>query len=202
MIQTLLAIVHSFFYVHIRFRTLRKDLRPKWKNYYDISNVPTTLYLSQMKSISDSHYFLHLFTNLRLQHLRLIALSLCKSKLVFCLVLQRVYVRRIYSLIAKKFKFVCKNRSRENEERLVNQQTIPLSIFAGTATWKLTNTRAVIFSYFCRSRWFIFTKQIIIVLFWVIIYSYLQKFFKVGALKSFAKFTWKHLCWSLFLISQ
>ena len=160
------------------------------------------IYLTYLQLYTWVKWKLHLFTNSRLQHLRLIALSLCKSKFFFCLVLQRVYVRRIYSLIAKEFKFVCKNRSRENEERLVNQQTIPLSIFAGTATWKLTNTQAVIFSYFCRSRWFIFTKQIIIVLFWVIIYSYLQKFFKVGALKSFAKFTWKHLCWSLFLISQ
>ena len=48
---------------------------------------------------------------------------------------------------------------------------------------KLTNTPAVIFSCPCRGRWFIFTKQIIIVLFWVIIYSYLQKFFNIGDLK-------------------
>ena len=40
----------------------------------------------------------------------------------------------------------------------------------------------IIFSYLCRSRWFIFTKQII-VLFWVIIYSYLQRFFKISVLK-------------------
>ena len=30
----------------------------------------------------------------------------------------------------------------------------------------------------------------------------LQMYFKVGALKSFAIFTGKHLCWSLFLLSQ
>ena len=35
----------------------------------------------------------------------------------------------------------------------------------------------------CQSRWFISTKQIII-LFWVIIYSYLQSFFKIGVLKT------------------
>ena len=40
----------------------------------------------------------------------------------------------------------------------------------------------IIFSYPCWSRWFIFTKQII-VLFWVIIYSYLQRFFKISVLK-------------------
>ena len=37
----------------------------------------------------------------------------------------------------------------------------------------------IIFSYPCRSRWFIFKKQII-VLFWVIIYSCLERFFKIG----------------------
>ena len=37
--------------------------------------------------------------------------------------------------------------------------------FAGAATRKLTNTPGVIFSYTCRGKWFIFTKQIIIVLF-------------------------------------
>ena len=58
-----------------------------------------------------------------------------------------------------------------------------MSIFAGIAARKLTNTPAVIFSYPCRSRWFIFTKQII-VLIWVIIYSYLQRFFKIGVLKT------------------
>ena len=42
---------------------------------------------------------------------------------------------------------------------------------------------AVNFFYPCRSRWFIFTKQII-VLIWVIIYSYLQRFFKIGVLKT------------------
>ena len=56
-------------------------------------------------------------------------------------------------------------------------------IFAGTATRKLINIPAVVFSYLCRVRWFIFTKQIV-VLFWVIIYSYLQRFFKVGVFKT------------------
>ena len=52
-----------------------------------------------------------------------------------------------------------------------------MSIFAGIAARKLTNVSAVIFPYPCQSRWFIFTKQII-VLFWVII------FFKVGVFKT------------------
>ena len=83
-------------------------------------------------------------------------------------------------------------------------------LFAGTATRNLTNTPAVIFSYPCRGRWFIFMKQIIIVLFWIIIYSYLllatlfttTKFFKIGVLKNFSQFTRKHLCRSFFSISQ
>ena len=41
--------VHYFLYVHIRFRTFRIATRPNWNNYYNITNVPTTLYLSQMK---------------------------------------------------------------------------------------------------------------------------------------------------------
>ena len=57
-----------------------------------------------------------------------------------------------------------------------------LSIFAGTATRKVTNTPAVIFSYHRQSRWYIFRKKIIIAYIWVIIY--MQKFFKIGVLKS------------------
>ena len=58
-----------------------------------------------------------------------------------------------------------------------------LSIFVCIAAWKLTNAPAVIFPYPCRSRRFILMKQII-VLFWVIIYSYLQRFCKLGFLKT------------------
>ena len=55
-------------------------------------------------------------------------------------------------------------------------------VFVGTATRKLTNTPAVIFSYLCWGKWFLFTKQIIIVLFWVIFYSYGQKFLNIVVL--------------------
>ena len=58
-----------------------------------------------------------------------------------------------------------------------------MSIFDGTAAQKLTDTPAVNFSYPCRCRWFIFTKQII-ALFWVIIYSYFKRFFKIGVLRT------------------
>ena len=45
------------------------------------------------------------FTNLTPQHVRLTVLSLCECKLVFGLVLRRVYVRIIYSFMAKYLKF-------------------------------------------------------------------------------------------------
>ena len=63
LILPLLTTIHSFLYVHIRFRTFRIAIKPNWNNYYNISNVPTTLYLSQMKRISSWQYFLDLFTN-------------------------------------------------------------------------------------------------------------------------------------------
>ena len=58
-----------------------------------------------------------------------------------------------------------------------------LNIFAGVAARRLTNTPAFIFCYPCRSRWFIFTKQITVLL-WVLIYSFLQRFFKINVLKA------------------
>ena len=106
--------------------------------------------------------------SLRRAHLR-------EWKLVFCLVLWRVYVKRIYSSIAKDLKF----------DWSIQVTLKRKSVFAGTATRKLTNTPVVIFSFPWRGTWFIFMKQIIIVLFWVIIYSYLQKFLKIGVLKNF-----------------
>ena len=94
--QTLPTAVHSFLYVHIRFRTFTIAIRPTSNNFYDITNVPTTLYLSRRRRTS------------------------------------------------------------------------------------------VFFFLPCWSSWFLFTKQIITVLSWVI-YSYLQKLFKIGV-----------LCWSFF----
>ena len=62
--QPLLTTVLSFLDVHIRFRTFRIVVRPNWNNYYNITNVSTKLWQNQMKTISGSHCFLHLFTNL------------------------------------------------------------------------------------------------------------------------------------------
>ena len=96
--------VHIHF-VHVRFRTFRIAIKANWTNYCNISNVLTTLYLSQMKRISGSHYFLDLFTNPTNCYLLLRCTHLREWKLVFCLVLRRAYVRRIYSLTAKDLKF-------------------------------------------------------------------------------------------------
>ena len=51
-------------------------------------------------------------------------------------------------------------------------------VFAGTATRKLTNTPAVIFSYSCWDRWFIFTYYIILSHF----LQLLTKVLKIGVL--------------------
>ena len=106
MILPLLTTVHFFLYVHIRFRALRIAIKPNWNNYYNISNLPSTLYLSQMKLIFGSHHFLYLLTKSDLLLYFLLRCAYRREwKLVFCSVLRRVCVRRIYSSIAKDLKF-------------------------------------------------------------------------------------------------
>ena len=166
----------------IRFRIFRVVIWTNWNNYYNITNVPTTLHLNQIKRILGSHQFLY-----QLFHLR-------------------VFVGTIYSLVSKDLKFdwsiqVTRKRRAVGKSHSFGQM-IYLSILAGTATWKQTSTPAVIISYRCRGRWFVFAKKVLNVLFWDINYSYFQKFFKVGVLKNYAaQLTGKHLCWTLFLIS-
>ena len=85
---------------------LRIAIELNWNNYYNISNAPTALYLSQMKGISDWHCFLDLLTNpTNCRYLLLRCAHLREWKLVFCSVFWQVYVRRIYSSIAKDLKF-------------------------------------------------------------------------------------------------
>ena len=114
-------------------------------------------------------------------------------------VLRCVYVRKIYSLIAKDLEFDWPMqitwKGRAIGKSYLFEQMIRLSIFTGTATWKLTNTPAFIFSYLCRGRLFIFMKQITVVL--LSYYSGMQFFFKISVLESR-----KQLCRSFFLISQ
>ena len=48
---------------------LRIVVRPILNNYYNTTNAPTRLHLSEMKRISGSHYFFYVFTNLTSQSL-------------------------------------------------------------------------------------------------------------------------------------
>ena len=104
LIQPLLITVQPFLYAHIGFWTFRITIRTNWNSYYNTTNVPTALHLSQMKRFSGSLYFFHLFTNSALQQLPITALSVHKCKLV-CSVLWRVEVGRIYSSITQNLKF-------------------------------------------------------------------------------------------------
>ena len=94
--------------------------------------------------------------------------------------LRRGSVGRIYGSVAKDLKFDWSMQVTWKRRVLVN--LICMSIFPCIAARKLTIIPAVIFSYSCRSRWFIFTKQIV-VLIWATNYSYLQRLFKTGVLK-------------------
>ena len=179
-------ILYTFF---SGFRTLRIAIKANWNNYYNISNVPTSLYLSQMKRDSGSHYFLDLFTNPTNCYLLLRCTHLREWKLVFCSVLRRVYVRRIYSLITKYFKF--------DWSIQVAWEQRAYSLVQQHESWQIFQLLSFLIPVGAGG----LLKQII-VLFWVIIYSYLQKVFKKGVLKNLSEFTGKHLCRSLFLIIQ
>ena len=110
-----------------------------FNNYYSLTKGSTRLHLTEIKGISGSHYFLHLFSNSTSIYVPGTALSLfyeCMLIFVFCSVLQRVDLGRIYSSIAQYLEFdwstqiTCKCEA------------------AGwcTATTKLTSISAVIFS--------------------------------------------------------
>ena len=79
-----LATVHPFLYVHIGFWILRIAIRPNWNNYHNITNAPTSLHLSQIKRLSDSHYFLLLFTNSTLQHVSVTKVHMSSWMFVGC----------------------------------------------------------------------------------------------------------------------
>ena len=98
LMQPLRTTVHSFLDLHIAFRVFRIGLRPNWNNNYNITSEPATLHKSQMKRISGSHYFLHLFTNSTPQHVLLT--TLCECKLLFSSVLRCTCLKIIFSLIA------------------------------------------------------------------------------------------------------
>ena len=93
----------------------------------------------------------------------------------FWLVLRRVNVGRIYSLIAKYLKF---DWSIQGVGKLDSFEHIRWCSSA-----KAEKYSSCYLFWPCRSRWFIFPKQMI-VLFWVMIYSYRPRSFKKGVLKT------------------
>ena len=139
MIQPQLTTIHRFHYVHIGFWILRIAIRPILNNYYNITNAPTRLHLSEMKRISGSHYFLCVFTNLTLRPSdRTISFLWMK---VVCSVLRRVNLRRIYCSVAQDMKFHWSTQTRRNVTLLGNT-----NIRWCRATPKLTKTSSVTFS--------------------------------------------------------
>ena len=124
MIQPLLTTCHPFIYVHIGFWILKNIINTKlWNNYYntnDITDVPTTLLLSQMKRVPDYPYFLHPLPNSISLHVPVATLSLFECKLVgsvhWC-----IDIGKLYSLIAQKFEIRLLIKVRRNVRLLEDQ---------------------------------------------------------------------------------
>ena len=140
-----------------------------------------------MKRISGSHYFFDLFINPTNSDIYL-TLVCTSTRMEVCSVLRHLYVKRIYSSTAKDLKFdwsvqvTWKHRAYSQVQQHESWQIFQLLSF-------LIPVGAGGLS-----------KQII-VSFWVIIYSYLQKDFKIAVLKNLSQFTGKQLCRE-FVINQ
>ena len=172
LIQPLLTTVHAFFYVHIHFRTSRIAISLTYLQY--VTWV-------KWNEFSGPHFFLRLFTNttncsvslwMQVSYLFGTCPRICRGN----------------RTTAKILKFDWSMQVTWKWWAIVSQIRLSKRFAFEHICWyskrKLTNTPAVIFSCYWLGRWFIFTKQIFIVLFWVIIYSYLQKFFKISVLKT------------------
>ena len=115
--------------------------------------------------------------------------------------LRRVYVGRIYSSIAQGLKFEWSIQVTWTWWATANHIRLSKRKYS-----LLQNTKAdrssICYLFLPLSEQVLYLHETdIIALFWVIIYRILQKLFKIGALKTLAKFTIKHLFQSLFLIS-
>ena len=141
--------LHPFLYVYNGTQAQKIAIRPKWNIF--CNNVPTTLHLSQIKRISGSQCFLHLFTYSISQLVTSTALSLFQSNLSFFSAL-RVDIRIIYSSVKGNVKLywstqiTCKPKAAGKPDLLKKGQ-----IFAGTTPPKLTNTSVIICSYHFRA---------------------------------------------------
>ena len=170
--------------VHICFTTFKIAIKANWNIYYNISNVSATLNLSQMKRISGSHYFLDLFKNPTNCYLLLQCTHLREWKLVFCSVLRRVYVRRIYSSIAKDLKSDWSIQVTWKQRGICQHSSTKADKYSSCYLFLSLLGQVVYFhktDYYC---------------------IILSQFFKIGVLKNFPEFTGKHLCRSFSLISH
>ena len=68
LIQPILTTVHPFFHVHIGLLILGIAIRRNWNNYYNITDVPTTLHLSQMNPIFSSQEISFICSQLQLHN--------------------------------------------------------------------------------------------------------------------------------------
>ena len=173
MIQPLLTTIHSFLYVQTHFRIFRRAITPSWNDFYGITNVPLKLYQTQMKRISGSYHFIS-------SQIRLTALSLREMQVSFLFGASARKCREKLWLDRKKFEIWLVNTGHvktKGIDKLALFEHIPW--YSSTKADKYSS-RYLFLS--LSGRWFIFTEQII-VLIWVIIYSFLQSFFKIRVLK-------------------
>ena len=195
MIEPLPTTVHSFLYVHIRFRTIRIAIRPNWNDYYIY-----IYYYNWVKwyELSGSHLFLCLFTDT----------TKCTTCLwmeaSFCLMPRRVYVWRIYSSILKDLKFDRSIQVRWKQRVIVNQIHLSKRFSLEHIRW-YSNTKAD--KYF--SCYLVLPPSGQLVCFYkadyycIILSHYLHaEVLQNRCLKSLAQFAEKYLCRSIFLISQ
>ena len=197
--------VHSFLCVHIRFRIFRIAIKP-----IEITIIRYLTYLLHYTWVKWNGFLAHTtFVICSQINLFLIRLALLRGwKLVFCSALRRVYVRRNYSSIAKdlKFNWSIQVMWKRKVYSLVQSSIAKDSKFNWSiqVMWK----QKAYWLVQQHKSWQILQLLSFLIpvgtgglLFWVIIYSYLQKFFKIGVVKNFSLITGKHLWRSFFLIN-
>ena len=125
-----------------------------------------------MKQISGSRHFIS-------SPVWLTLLSLRECKLAFCLVLRRVNVGRISCSIAKDLRFDCSKH--------VNTKGVgKLDLFQRVRWYSSTKTDKYsgCYLFLSWSEQVVYFHETDIISFWVINYSYLQRFFKIAVLKT------------------
>ena len=173
LIQSLLTTIHSFLYVQTHFRTFRTAITPSWNDCYDITNVRPKLYQSQMKRISGSYHFIS-------SQIRLTALSLREMQVSFLFGPSARKCREKLWFDRKRFEIWLVNTGHVKTKdvgKLASFEHIPW--YSSTKAYKYSSR----YLFLCLSGQVVYFTEQIIVLIWVIIYSYLQNFFKIRVLK-------------------